>query len=102
MDKISHLNTDGKAIFEDRHTKKAKELLTGWSEGAKGEFGLVGLPLSKPSISHSCASLAPGAIRSSLQSYSTYSNEEGFDLTAPILDFGDLNKIGRASCRERV
>lgn len=91
MHNIRHLKPSGKAIFEDRYTKKAKDLLTEWSKGAEGEFGLVGLPLSKPSISHSGASFAPGAIRSSLQSFSTYSNEEGFDLTAPILDFGDLN-----------
>jgi len=92
MHNIRHLKPAGKAIFEDRHTKKAKELLTEWSSrGAEAEFGLVGLPLSKPSISHSGASFAPGTIRSSLQSYSTYSNEEGFDITASIIDFGDLN-----------
>lgn len=90
MPDIRHLKPAGKAIFEDRYTKKAKDLLTDWSAGDESVYGLVGLPLSKPSISHSGASFAPGAIRSSLQSYSTYSNEMGFDLTSPVLDFGDL------------
>lgn len=91
MNNIRHLKPAGRAIFKDRYTTRAKELLTQWSEGNKGEFGLVGLPLSKPSISHSGAAFAPESIRSSLQGFSTYSNDMGVDLTSPILDFGDLN-----------
>ncbi|SHG39339.1 formimidoylglutamase [Ornithinibacillus halophilus] len=90
MSNIRHLKPAGKAIFKDRYTKKVKELLTGWENEKKGKFGLVGLPLSKPSISHSGASFAPEAIRDAMQSYSTYSGELGVDLLDPILDFGDL------------
>jgi len=90
MSEFRHLKPAGKAIFTDRYTKKAKELLTTWSKDEKGAFGLVGLPLSKPSISHSGAAFAPGTIRDSLQSYSVYSGEQTFDLTDQVIDFGDL------------
>ncbi|WP_042144008.1 formimidoylglutamase [Paucisalibacillus sp. EB02] len=90
MSEIRHLKPAGKAIFTDSYTKKAKELLTVWSPGKKAVFGLVGLPLSKPSISHSGAAFAPGTIRDALQSYSIYSGEQTFDLEDEIIDFGDL------------
>ncbi|MDY0409558.1 formimidoylglutamase [Virgibacillus soli] len=90
MTEIRHLRPAGKAIFKDRYTMRAKELLTPWSKGNKGMYGLVGLPLSKPSISHSGASFAPGTIREALQSYSIYSGEMDTELTEEILDFGDL------------
>lgn len=90
MNHEGYLKPAGQAIFKDRFTKKANELLATKEKGAKGKFGLVGLPLSKSSISHSGASLAPGAIRSSLASFTTYSNELGKNLTDDILDFGDV------------
>ncbi|MFC4558151.1 formimidoylglutamase [Virgibacillus kekensis] len=88
---LRHLKPAGQAIFNDRHTTKVKELLTPWREGINHDFGLVGAPLSKPSISHSGAAQAPGAIRAALQSYSTYSAETGIEFTDQIIDFGDLN-----------
>lgn len=90
MKPIRHLHPAGKAIFKDRYTSKAKELLTPWQSGLTGEYAIIGLPLSKPSISHSGASFAPGAIRDALQGFSTYSGELGEDLTASVLDFGDF------------
>ncbi|SET52125.1 formiminoglutamase [Oceanobacillus limi] len=90
MSEIRHLRRAGEAIFKDRYTTKAKDLLRPWKSGETGAFGLVGLPLSKPSISHSGASFAPGAIRSALQGYTTYSGEAELELTTPIIDFGDL------------
>jgi formiminoglutamase len=90
MSEVRHLKPAGKAIFTDRYTKKAKELLTDWSKDKKASFGMVGLPLSKPSISHSGAALAPGVIRDALQSYSVYSGEQTFDLEEEIIDFGDI------------
>src|SRR5690625_3665136 len=87
---LRHMKRAGEAIFKDRYTTKAKELLTDWQNGEKGEFGLVGVPFSKPSISHSGASFAPGTIREALQSYSAYSGEESLELTDRILDFGDV------------
>ena len=87
---MTFLRPAGKAIFKDRFTTKANELLRHYDEGKKATFGLVGFPLSKPSISHSGASLAPTAIRNSLASFSTYSGEEGRELTDELLDFGDV------------
>ncbi|WP_100009974.1 formimidoylglutamase [Lentibacillus sediminis] len=80
----------GETIFKDRHTTKAKELLRAWEPGRSSEFALAGIPLSKPSISHSGASFAPGAIRSALGSYTTYSAEQEVELQQPIMDFGDI------------
>lgn len=89
-EKLRHLKRAGQGAFVDRYTTRAKQLLSDWSTGNKGEFGLVGLPLSKPSISHSGASFAPETIRAALAGFSTYSGEEDFDLADEILDFGDV------------
>lgn len=91
MSEIRHLKPAGTAIFKDRYTTKAKELLGKWSPGKQAMYGLVGLPLSKPSISHSGAAFAPGTIREALQSYTTYSGENNLELTDEIIDFGDLS-----------
>lgn len=88
--KLRHLQPAGEAIFKDRYTTKMKELLVPWQEGMRQRFSIIGAPLSKPSISHSGAAQAPGAIRSALQSYSTYAAETGIDFTEPIIDFGDF------------
>lgn len=90
MREIRHLKPAGEAIFRDRHTTKAKELLAAWSPGKESEFAVIGVPLSKPSISHSGASFAPDKIRAALQSYTTYAGEAGMELTDLILDFGDV------------
>lgn len=87
---LRHLKPGGKAAFVDRYTTRANSLLVNYEEGVKGEYGLVGLPLSKTSISHSGASFAPGAIREALQSYTVYSGEERFDLRDQMIDFGDV------------
>lgn len=87
---LRHIKPAGEAIFKDRYTTKAKELLTNWENGKTGKFGLVGVPFSKSSISHSGASFAPGTIREAMQSYSTYSGEEKLELSDEILDFGDV------------
>ncbi|UJL46086.1 formimidoylglutamase [Virgibacillus sp. NKC19-16] len=87
---LRHLKPAGEAIFKDRHTTKAKELLKTWKPGERSTFALVGVPLSKPSISHSGASFAPGTIRAALQNYTTYSGESGYELMDPILDLGDI------------
>lgn len=87
---LRHLKPYGKGAFIDRYTKRARELLVDYKEGKKGKYGLVGLPLSKTSISHSGASFAPGTIREALLGYTTYSGEKGFELTDEIIDFGDV------------
>src|SRR5690625_3346594 len=85
-----HLKPYGKGAFVDRYTTRASELLKPYESGAKGAYGLVGLPLSKTSLSHSGASFAPGAIRVALASYTGYSGEKGANLTEEIIDFGDV------------
>ncbi|GGA63609.1 formimidoylglutamase [Ornithinibacillus halotolerans] len=91
MKDIRYLKPAGKAIFQDRYTKKAKELLKEWKDSEEGAYGLVGLPLSKPSISHSGAAFAPGTIRDALQSYTVYSGEQKLVLKDDIIDFGDFD-----------
>ncbi|TFB18904.1 formimidoylglutamase [Filobacillus milosensis] len=86
------LRPAGQAKFVDRHTKKMNELLVA-KEGHNGpiKYGLVGSPLSKPSISHSGASFAPGTIRQAMASYSSYSNHSNHDFRdLSIVDFGDV------------
>jgi formiminoglutamase len=90
MNEFRHLKPAGQAIFKDRYTTKAKELLTSWTSGRNAKYGMVGLPLSKPSISHSGAAFAPGAIREALQRYSNYSGEIELELMDEIIDFGDI------------
>ncbi|WP_027965145.1 formimidoylglutamase [Halalkalibacillus halophilus] len=85
-----YLKLAGQAKFVDSNVTKFNEILKG-ADGQKRQFGLVGAPLSKPSISHSGASFAPGAIREAMASYSTYSNESGYDFkNDEITDFGDI------------
>ncbi|WP_217586349.1 formimidoylglutamase [Lentibacillus saliphilus] len=90
MKQVRHLQRAGSARFVDRYTTKADTLLQPWTGEDTALFGLVGLPLSKPSISHSGASLAPAAIRDALKSYSTYSGETDSEIARPIIDFGDF------------
>ncbi|MEN1967562.1 formimidoylglutamase [Lentibacillus sp. N15] len=90
MTELRHFKPAGKAVFKDRYTTKVKELLCDWKPGMTGSFALAGVPLSKPSISHSGASFAPDVIRAVLQSYTTYAGDSGLELTDPILDVGDI------------
>lgn len=90
MSVLRHLKPAGEAVFADRYTTKAKELLQAYNNGDHRRFAIAGVPLSKPSISHSGASFAPEAIRTALQSYTTYAGQEELELTDKIIDFGDI------------
>ncbi|PAV31444.1 formimidoylglutamase [Virgibacillus profundi] len=90
MKKLRHLKPAGEAVFKDSYTTKARELLEAYSPGMQREIAVVGVPLSKASISHSGASFAPTTIREALQSYTTYSGEEGMEIADRIIDFGDI------------
>ncbi|WP_188207663.1 formimidoylglutamase [Alkalibacillus aidingensis] len=86
----SFLKPAGKAIFKDSYVTKMNELLVE-EDGERRQYGVIGAPLSKPSISHSGAAFAPGAIRQALGSYSTYSNELGHDFKdIEVSDYGDV------------
>ncbi|WP_203288865.1 formimidoylglutamase [Metabacillus sp. cB07] len=77
------------AGFTDRGITKAGKLLGNWKEGDASGIGLIGVPLSKPSISHSGASFAPQTIRKMMNAFTTYSVQDDMDIK-PITDFGDI------------
>lgn len=78
------------AVFRDRHVTKVSETIVPFSKGEKGEIGIIGLPLSKTSISLSQAAEAPQKIRSHFKSFTTYSGEADKDHhDMKILDYGD-------------
>ncbi|WP_102263083.1 formimidoylglutamase [Mesobacillus jeotgali] len=92
MVKFSYLHPGKPAVFKDRFVTKVNERLKPYSEGEKGEIGLIGLPFSKTSISLSQASDAPKTIRASMSSFSTFSGEKEKDYKAiSIIDFGDVH-----------
>ena len=91
MTYLRHVLPAGEAVFKDRYTTKVRELLLPWEDGITSEFAIAGAPFSKSSISHSGASFAPSAIRTALQSYTTFSGDTGVDFTDSIIDFGDVN-----------
>ncbi|HEU5140135.1 MAG TPA: formimidoylglutamase [Bacillales bacterium] len=91
MAKITHLYPAGKAGFVDSEVTKAHELLHSWQGEKVNGFGILGAPLSKPSISHSGAAEAPAAIRKALSSYATYAIEDEHDLKdVRLYDLGDV------------
>ncbi|MFD3445647.1 formimidoylglutamase [Microbacteriaceae bacterium 4G12] len=80
------------SAFVDREVTKWSNLLNKWdqSELMTGS-AIIGIPLSKPSISHSGASFAPQTIRSMLDIYSTYAIEGERDMKGTTLyDCGDI------------
>lgn len=91
MMSLSHLKKAGDAVFVDSNVTKANEIVTAWDGNDASNFSLIGVPLSKTSISHSGASFAPASIRKMLSSYSTYHIEDGIDLKDfRVTDFGDI------------
>jgi formiminoglutamase len=105
MSTFQHIKPAGKAQFKDRYTTKAAELLTPYTEGMKGDIAILGVPLSKPSISHSGASFAPDAIRRCLNSFTTYNIEEETDISSKrMLDFGDItmHPTSIEECHQRI
>jgi formiminoglutamase len=89
---LNHLKKAGAAKFQDREVTRYNESIKSWDgkEIIKGP-ALVGVPLSKPSISHSGACFAPGAIRNMLGAYSTYAIEQEYDMKDLVLhDCGDI------------
>jgi formiminoglutamase len=91
MVKFSYLQPGKPAVFKDQFVTKVNESVIPYSEGEKGNIGLIGLPFSKTSISLSQASDAPRTIRSCLSGFSTFSGERDIDYEdVKILDFGDV------------
>ncbi|TCP30937.1 formiminoglutamase [Scopulibacillus darangshiensis] len=91
MANLEHLYPAGKAGFKDSEVTKFHECIKEWNGEAARGYGILGAPLSKPSISHSGAAQAPAAIRQAFTSYTTYAIESGLDLKdIAIHDFGDV------------
>ncbi|KEO83505.1 formimidoylglutamase [Tumebacillus flagellatus] len=91
MSEIPFLKTPEQAAFRDHMETKVAHWLTQWDGVEAIQAGLIGLPLSKPSISHSGASTTPAAVRAAFKSFTTYSLEYGVDLqTLPVRDLGDI------------
>jgi len=88
---LSFLKKAGDAVFIDQHVTKANEIIKPWNGNDASNFSIIGVPLSKTSISHSGASFAPASIRKMLSSYSTYHIEDQIDLKEhEVTDFGDI------------
>ncbi|MEI5907957.1 formimidoylglutamase [Bacillus spongiae] len=86
-----YLNGATKPPFQDRHVTKVKELFTSYTDGAKGDIGVIGLPSSRSSITMSMASETPATIRESFGALTTYSHDQDTDYDSiRFLDFGDV------------
>ncbi|PYZ91998.1 formimidoylglutamase [Salipaludibacillus keqinensis] len=81
------------AGFKDRYLTKVSEIIKEYKKD-KGQIegaGMIGAPLSKSSISHSGACLAPQTIRNALGAFTTYAIEEDIDISqVPLYDVGDV------------
>jgi formiminoglutamase len=86
-----YLKPAGQAVFKDSGITKFGEIIQSWNGTPFKGYGLIGVPLSKPSISHSGAAFAPDTMRSVLKNTATYAIEEDVDLIQlPLVDFGDV------------
>ncbi|WP_425319488.1 formimidoylglutamase [Sutcliffiella cohnii] len=92
LDKETFIQKAGSPLFTDRYYKKAASLLQEWNgiEEIKGT-AVIGVPLSKPSISHSGACFTPATVRKLFHNYSTYAVETREDLqSSKLTDCGDV------------
>jgi len=88
---IPYLKTPEGAAFRDHMETKVAHWLKSWDGQEELVAGVVGIPLSKTSISHSGASTTPAAIRTAFKSFSTYSMEYEVDLQElAVRDLGDI------------
>lgn len=89
MENLPFLTHEAK--FKDSGIHRASELLERWKNETVEGLGLIGVPLSKTSISHSGASFAPETIRKMMNAFTTYSVQHDNDLiSSSITDFGDI------------
>jgi len=88
---LLYLRPAGQAVFKDTGITKFGERLKAWNGEPFQGYGLIGVPLSKPSISHSGAAFAPEVMRAVFKNTATFAVEDGIDLAeTPIVDFGDI------------
>ncbi|UHA75744.1 formimidoylglutamase [Paenibacillus sp. 481] len=92
-------------MFRDQLEMKVAHWLRPWDRTEQLLAGVIGVPLSKPSISHSGASTTPAAVRAAFRSFTTYSMEYEVDLqTMPVRDLGDIQMhvTDLAECHRRI
>ncbi|MFD2168550.1 formimidoylglutamase [Tumebacillus lipolyticus] len=90
-EQIPHLKSPEQAAFRDHLETKVARWITAWDGEEQLTAGVIGIPLSKPSISVSGASTTPAAIRTAFKSFTTYSLEYGVDLQEMLVrDLGDI------------
>src|SRR5699024_3591220 len=89
MQGIRHLKPNNEDNFIDRYNTKAKDLITE-DINENADYIMVGLPLSKTSISHSGASMAPNYIREAFSNFTNYSISDEKEITKQILDLGNV------------
>ncbi|WP_407673423.1 formimidoylglutamase [Paenibacillus silvisoli] len=88
---MPYLKTTDQAAFRDHLETKVAHWIRQWDEHEQLVAGVIGVPLSKPSISLSGASTTPAAVRAAFKSFTTYSMEYGVDLQhMAVRDLGDI------------
>jgi formiminoglutamase len=93
------------AAFRDHLETKVAHWIRPWDGVEELVAGVIGVPLSKPSISLSGASTTPAAVRAAFKSFTTYSMEFGVDLrTLKVADLGDIQMHATdvAECHRRI
>ncbi|MCR8641036.1 agmatinase family protein [Paenibacillus sp. N1-5-1-14] len=77
--------------WKDRYETKVSQWLTPWDGAAHVDYGFIGVPLSKTSISPSAAAMTPNALRELFANVTTYSIDHDVDLQELIAhDLGDI------------
>lgn len=102
---IPYLKTPDQAVFRDAMETKVAHWIRQWDGEEELLAGVIGIPLSKPSISHSGASTTPAAVRTAFKSFTTYSMEYGVDLQyLAVRDLGDIQMhvTDIAECHRRI
>src|SRR2546428_13941533 len=102
---IPFLKTPDQAAFKDHLETKVAHWIRQWDGQERLLAGVVGIPLSKPSISHSGASTTPAAVRAAFKSFTTYSMEYGVDLQdMAVRDLGgiQMHVTDIAGCHQRI
>ena len=79
-------------MSEDPHWPRASDWLAGGGSPGGRRLALVGIPLSRTSISPSGAHATPAAVRAALRRFATFHAGLGVDLEAlSVTDHGDLD-----------
>ncbi|QSO51793.1 formimidoylglutamase [Alicyclobacillus curvatus] len=92
--------------FRDHLDPKVADWITPYEPEKAFDVALLGVPLSKTSISHSAAFRLPDAIRASFQSYSPYNMNHQLDLSEQlhVVDTGNvqMHLTDLAQCHQHI